>query len=52
MIDGLVLTGGADLHPSYYGEKISAPMSLSPDQRTDFDLAILRAAYKARERPS
>lgn len=47
MIDGLVLTGGADLHPSYYGEKISAALSLSPDQRTDFDLAILRAAMSA-----
>jgi putative glutamine amidotransferase len=47
MIDGLILTGGADIHPSYYGEEITAPVSLSPDQRTDFDLSIFRAAMNA-----
>jgi putative glutamine amidotransferase len=46
MVDGLVLTGGADIHPSYYGEEILAPISLSPRQRTDFDLAIFRAAMQ------
>ena len=44
LIDGLVLTGGADIHPSYYREEISAPVVLSPDQRTDFDLALFQAA--------
>jgi len=47
MIDGLVLTGGGDIHPSYYGEEITAPISLSPDQRTDFDLSIFWAAMNA-----
>jgi putative glutamine amidotransferase len=47
LIDGLVLTGGADIHPSYYGEEITAPMSLSPNQRTDFDLNILRGALES-----
>jgi putative glutamine amidotransferase len=47
LIDGLVLTGGADIHPSYYGEEITAPISLSPDQRTDFDLSLFRVAMKA-----
>ena len=47
MTDGLIFTGGADIHPSYYGEQVSAPINLSPDQRTDFDLAILRAAMSA-----
>jgi len=47
MIDGLVLTGGADIHPSYYGEEISAPVILSPNQRTDFDLHLFRASLKA-----
>ena len=46
MIDGLVLTGGADLHPSFYGEEITAPISLSPDQRTEFDIQFFRAALK------
>jgi putative glutamine amidotransferase len=47
MIDGLVLTGGADIHPSYYGEEIVAPVFLSPTQRTDFDLEFFRAALQA-----
>ena len=47
VIDGLVLTGGADIHPSYYGEEISAPISLSPNQRTEFDLQFFRAVLEA-----
>jgi len=47
LIDGLVLTGGADLNPSYYREEVSAPVVLSPDQRTDFDLSLFRAALGA-----
>jgi putative glutamine amidotransferase len=47
LIDGLVLTGGADLNPSYYREKTSAPIVLSPDQRTDFDLSLFRVAWGA-----
>jgi putative glutamine amidotransferase len=47
MTDGLIFTGGADIHPSYYGEQVSAPINLSPDQRTDFDLHLFQAALKA-----
>jgi len=47
MIDGLVLTGGADIHPSYYGEEINSPIMLSPNQRTDFDICLFRASLKA-----
>ncbi len=47
LIDGLVLTGGADIHPSYYGETVSAPVVLSPEQRTNFDIALFRAAMEA-----
>ena len=47
LIDGLVLSGGADIHPSYYGEEISSPISLSPNQRTEFDLQFFHAALKA-----
>lgn len=43
-IDGLVLTGGADINPSYYREEVSPPVILSPDQRTDFDLTLFREA--------
>lgn len=47
LIDGLILSGGADIHPSYYGEEITAPVTLSPNQRTDFDLNILRGALES-----
>jgi putative glutamine amidotransferase len=47
MIDGVVLTGGADIHPSYYGEEINSPITLSPNQRTDFDIHLFRASLKA-----
>ncbi len=47
MMDGLVLSGGADIHPSYYREEISSPGVLSPDQRTAFDLALVQGAMKA-----
>ncbi len=46
LIDGLVLTGGADIHPSFYREEITAPIRLSPDQRTEFDLQFFLAALK------
>ncbi len=46
VIDGLVLSGGADIHPSFYGEEITAPIFLSPDQRTEFDLQFFHAALK------
>lgn len=47
IIDGLLLTGGADINPSFYGEEIKFPLSLSPDQRTDFDLSLFKAAFSA-----
>jgi len=47
VMDGLVLTGGADICPSFYGEEILAPVSLSPDQRTDFDLGLFRTFLRA-----
>ena len=47
LVDGLILTGGADIHPSYYGEGITAPVTLSPDPRTEFDLLFFHAALKA-----
>ncbi|MBI4715868.1 MAG: gamma-glutamyl-gamma-aminobutyrate hydrolase family protein [Nitrospirae bacterium] len=41
-IDGLLLTGGDDIHPRYYGGEPAPPMTLSPDLRTDFELDLLR----------
>ena len=41
-IDGLLLSGGDDIHPRYYGEECAPETCLSPDLRTDYDFALLR----------
>jgi len=41
-IDGLLLSGGDDIHPRYYGEELSNKTSLSPDIRTDYENALLK----------
>lgn len=41
-IDGLLLSGGEDIHPKYYGEEPKYPMTLSPDLRTEFETALVR----------
>ena len=43
-IDGLLLSGGDDIHPRYYGEEITGKVNLSPDRRTEFDIALLKEA--------
>ena len=47
LIDGLVLTGGADIHPSYFGEEIGGPVILSPNERTEFDIHLFQTSLKA-----
>ena len=41
-IDGLLLSGGDDIHPRYCSEELMDGTMLSPDLRTDFDFALLR----------
>lgn len=41
-IDGLLLSGGEDIHPRYYSEEPKYPMELSPDMRTDFEIALVK----------
>lgn len=41
-IDGLLLSGGEDIHPRYYSEEPKYPMELSPDIRTDFETALVK----------
>lgn len=43
-IDGLLLSGGDDIHPRYYGEEPGENVGLSPDLRTDFEFALLKEA--------
>ncbi|PWB81314.1 MAG: hypothetical protein C3F08_02280 [Candidatus Methylomirabilota bacterium] len=43
-IDGLLLTGGADIHPSYYGETILDRCGEIDEARDRFEVEIVRAA--------
>lgn len=49
-IDGLIISGGGDIHPSYYGEEVEARIFLTPYDRTDFELSLLKEVMK-RKRP-
>jgi len=39
---GFIFSGGDDIHPRYYGEKPLLNLELSPDERTDFEIALFR----------
>src|SRR3990172_4146209 len=41
---GFIFSGGDDIHPRYYGEKPLLNLELSPDERTDFEIALFREA--------
>lgn len=47
-IDGLILSGGEDIHPRFYREEPKYPMTLSPDLRTEFEISLLREAMKSK----
>lgn len=49
LIDGLLLPGGDDLLPEYYGEDISVPLEklkFVKKERSDFEIAILKEIVK------
>lgn len=49
MIDGLLLPGGNDLSPEYYGEEIFVPLEtlkFVKKERSDFELALLKEVIK------
>ncbi len=43
-IDALILTGGDDVHPSYYGEEPIEQLGAVDDVRDVYDLALIRLA--------
>lgn len=52
IIDGLLLSGGYDLLPEYYGEDISVPLEklkFVKKQRSDFEIVILKEIAKRRK---
>ena len=55
VLDGILIPGGDDIIPSYYGEEPLYPMKLVDRGRTDFELCLIREAYhgdgKAGRRP-
>ncbi|MCX7914283.1 MAG: type 1 glutamine amidotransferase [Thermodesulfovibrionales bacterium] len=52
-IDGLLLSGGDDISPHYYGEKISVPkdkIKITSKLRSEFELRLIKEIIK-REKP-
>ncbi len=43
-IDGLLISGGEDVHPRFYGEAPLEPLELTPDLRVNYDLKLVRRA--------
>jgi putative glutamine amidotransferase len=50
-LDGFVFTGGDDIDPRFYREKplSDARVSISPDQRTQFEIKLFKAVIKAKK---
>jgi putative glutamine amidotransferase len=50
-LDGFVFTGGDDIHPRFYKERPldGKRMTVSPDRRTSFEIALFRAAARAKK---
>lgn len=50
-LDGFLFTGGDDIHPRFYKEKPKkgAPMNISPDERTRFEIDLFKAVAKAQK---
>lgn len=43
--DGFLFSGGDDIHPRYYGEDPLVDLDLSPDERTEFELALFYEVF-------
>lgn len=50
LIDGLVLSGGQDVHPHHYGEEPSQHLGTVCLQRDDYELGLIRTAH-AKKKP-
>jgi len=49
-IDGLILTGGADIHPSFYGQSVLERCGEIDEERDRFEVALIHAT-RARDLP-
>jgi putative glutamine amidotransferase len=48
-INGLLISGGNDLDPFYYGEEVSPRVKLVPRKRSDFEFALLDEVLRLRK---
>lgn len=46
LLDGLLLTGGADINPSYYGQDFKENMGVISPERDEGELLLLKEFYK------
>lgn len=49
IIDGLLIPGGGDIDPSYFSEEPHPSLKITPKERTDFEIDLLRAIMKVRK---
>ncbi len=49
VIDGLILSGGGDIHPSYYGEEAITKLTLTPDDRIEFEFSLLEEVMRRKK---
>lgn len=47
-MDGLLLAGGGDIHPKYFGEEIMPCCGSIDDERDEFELMLMQKALKLR----
>ena len=48
-IDGLIISGGDDIDPSYYDEEPLFDMTIEPKERTDFEIRLIREIMRLRK---
>jgi len=50
-LDGFLFTGGDDIHPVFYRERLlpTARLTLSPEERTRFEINLFKAVIKAKK---
>ena len=47
LVDGILLSGGDDVNPQYFGQAMHPMTKLAAPERDEYELAIAKAAYEA-----
>ncbi|HBG92791.1 MAG TPA: gamma-glutamyl-gamma-aminobutyrate hydrolase [Nitrospiraceae bacterium] len=48
-IDGILVSGGSDLHPSYYAEDVNYEIKIVERDRSDFEFAVIHEIIKLKK---